>query len=842
MLSDLKFAFRQLLKSPAFTLVAVLSLALGIGANTAIFSLVNEVALKTLPVKNPQELVLFNWLSDSPGMMHSTWGWGSIDPVTKLQTSSSFSKLTYERFRDHSQTLAGAMAFAPLDSSTVVADGRAEVVSQSQVVSGNFFSGLGVSAQLGRILGPEDDRPGAPPAAVISDQYWQRRFGGDPAVLGKTLTLNSQPFTVVGVTPANFTGTQQVGENPDISIPLAFIEQVITDKEITQPWSWWLRIMGRRQPGVTMEQVAAELETVFQQSAREGDEAMPKGREPARTKPVAVPLLRVGPGAQGLTEQRARMAGTLKILAGLVGLVLAIACINVANLLLARGTARRKEIAVRLALGASRWRVIRQLLIESLVLAALGAGLGLVFAHWGADVLLALNPFGRGLQLDLKLDRTVLGFTAGTAVLTGVIFGLAPALGATRLDVGAGLQGSGKQGGSSARAVLPKILMVVQVGLSLVLLVGAGLFLRTLQSLREVDVGFNRTHLLMFRLDASTAGYEKNKYAGVYERVTGLIRNLPGVRAATFSHIALLGNGMASSSVYIDGRPTPTGRGTSPSFNRVESTFFETYQMPLVTGRLFTARDDEGAPKVAVINQTMARTYFGTENPVGQFFHQGRNPENNPPIEVVGVVRDAHYSDLRSAVPPTVFISYRQDPTNVGNFAVRTDGDPAALTTAVRKIVQDVDPNLPVANVRTLDEQVTRLMAQEILFGRLSTFFGVVALALACIGLYGLMSYAVLRRTTEIGIRMALGALPANVRWMILRESLVLVCLGVALGLGGAWAATQAVTAMLYGLSPHDPLVYGGMALLLIAVAVLACWLPARAATRVDPMIALRAE
>ncbi len=842
MLADLRFAVRQLLKSPGFAIVAVLSLALGIGANTAIFSLVNEVALKLLPVKAPKELVLFRWLSDSPGMMRSTWGWGGIDPKTNLRTSTSFSKLTFERFRDQSQALADTFAFAPLNSVIVVSDGQSEVIAQSQAVSGNFFSALGVHSSLGRPLGPEDDRLNADPVAVISHNYWGRRFNGDPGVIGKTLSVNQVSFTIVGVTPAGFNSTQQIGESPDLTVPLAWMEKVQPgESDLDQPWFWWLRIMGRLKSGVTIEQAAAELGPIFQQSAREGYAAYPTERIKPGEKAPALPLLRAGPGSQGLTEQRDQMARTVKILSGLVALVLAIACTNVANLLLARGTARQKEIALRIALGASRWRVVRQLLVESLLLSACGAGLGIAFATWGADLLLALRPFGRGMVLDLSLDWRVLGFTASVTLLTGIFFGLAPALRTTRINVNAGLQGSGKQGGSAGPSHLPGMLMVAQVALSLILLVGAGLFLQTLRRLQGLDVGFNRNQLLLFRIDTISGGHDRTRFAVVNERILEAIRRLPGVQRATFSQVAVLSNNSSSSTTVVDGRAAPAGRDTSPNYNRVEMDFFNTFQIPLLAGRAFTERDGVDAPKVAVVNQAMARIYFGEENPVGRTFRM-RGLPGDPTIEVVGLVRDARYSDLRSAVPPTVYLPFRQNPTGIGNFAIRTVGDPAALIPSIRKIVQEIDPNLPLANARTQDEQITRLLASEILFARLSSFFGVVALLLACIGLYGLMSYGVLRRTTEIGIRMALGALPANVRWMILRESLGLVGLGVVLGIAGAVAATKAVSNLLYDLSPRDPLVYGATALLLMVVALFACWLPARRAARVDPMIALRSE
>lgn len=837
---DVRHALRLLWKNPGFTVVAVLSLVIGIGTSTAVFTLCNEVLLKSLPVNRPQDLIVLRYRGKvcvvAPRWMEAD-GDRLAEPATGQTATNAFSPAVFERLRARGSDLADLFAFAPLPQLTVLIDGQPDVVPLIQVVSGNYYAGLGVRPLLGRVLAPADDQPESAPAAVISFRCWQRRFAQDPAAVGKVVWLNNVPVAIVGITPPDFPGTLQVGESPDFSVPLAIASRLRPDKmgrfDPHQPSFWWLRIMGRLAPGVTQERLQARLGGRFQQAVLD---AYPE----TRAQPE-FPQLVVESGRQGLDEARRSYRQSLLILAGIAGIVLLIACVNVANLLLARTTARRREIAVRLALGASSGRIIRQLLTESLMLALLGAGFGALLEWWGKDLLLALRPVGvSALVLDLHLDWRVLGLTTVVAVVAGLLFGLAPAVYATRLELKSEFQGAGCQ--RSAGCVAPaKALIVVQVALSLVLLVGAGLFTRTVQNLQAVDVGFNRTRLLLFQVDAIGAGRNRDQVANLYRRLNERIAVLPGVRASTYSLQPLLGGQKIVGDGSLRGPtgiPGQKGLGVSVDLNGVGPGFFTTFEMPILLGRAFTAREEMPGAEAVVINETLARTCFGDENVLGRRTNWG---------EIVGIVRDASYGDLKQPVAPTAYIPFLQAapaiaPDAKGNFAVRTLGDPMALLPSVRRAVRGIDPKLPLFDVRTQEADVDRLLQQERLFARLSRLFGAVALGLVCVGLYGLMSYSVLRRTAEIGIRLALGAVPGKVQRMILRESLGLVGAGLGIGLVIAAAITPQIAALLYGLSPYDPLTYGGVVLVLLTVGLVACWLPARRAAQIDAVTALRCE
>ena len=844
-IQDLRYGVRMLLRAKGFTAVAVLSLALGIGANTALFSLIDAVLLKMLPVKKPTELVLFDWLSGPRAMSRSIDGTTSDDPATGMRTSTSFSYLAFERLRDQNETLSGVFAFAPFEQLNVNVDGVAEVAG-GELVTGGYYDTLGVKAILGSTITPRDDAPGSEPVVVITHRYWERRFARDPEIIGKKINVNNVPFIIIGVTPPEFLGTLQVGESPDLTIPMSLEPQLRPrSQSLRQPWFWWVRIMGRLKPGIAAEQARANLEPAFQQSAQEGSEAalaqFPAQRQAQSSQPRDVPSLRVASGSQGLNELRSAYSQPLTILVIVVGVVLLIACANVANLLLSRAASRQKEIAVRLALGASRWRLIRQLLTESVLLAIIGGSVGVIFAYWGKDVLLVLRPWGGGeLILNLKLDLRVLAFTIGVSAITGLLFGLAPALRATRIDLTPALKDNARSlaGGSGSR--LTRSLIVIQVAMSLVLLVGAGLFVNTLRNLQAVDVGFNRENLLLFRVDPRLSGYSGPQIASLYPRITEQIEAIPGVRSATISRHPLLSGNRRTSSISVQ------GSAQEPSdvvyVNLVGASFFETMEMPILAGRSLNPRDDERAPKVAVINQTMARKYFGEDNPIGKRFGFGGDPAEAGKIEVVGVVRDAKYTSLRGETPPTAYTPYLQENPGQMNFEVRTAGDAAAMISSIRDAVREVDSNLPLFDVKTQRKQAEESLAQERLFATLSGFFGVLALLLACVGLYGVMSYGVARRTNEIGIRMALGATTLRITRMVMRETMWVVVIGVVIGLSAAVASTRLIKSMLFGLAPTDPLTISVAALLLIAVAALAGYIPARRAARVDPMIALRYE
>jgi predicted permease len=838
MLQDLRFGVRMLLRSKAFTAVAVLSLALGIGANTALFSVVDAVLLKDLPVSHPEQLVLFRWLDGNlsglrKGVIDSFSGSIDGDPATGLQTSISFSYPAFERFRDQNKTLASVFTFTSM--SLILNAGGETEMADAQGVSGDYFTGLGVPVVLGRILTTEDDKPGAEPAAVISNRCWQRRFNSDPAVIGKVVYLNGKPFTIVGITSSEFFSALDVGLAPEITLPMALLSQVSRGdaEHLHSATFWWLPIMGRLKPGVSAAQAQADLTAIMQRHALElsnksGDQRI-------------APQIRLDSGSQGLMEQRRRFSNQFAILMAIVGLVLLIACVNLANLLLARAATRQKELAVRASVGASRVRLIRQLLTESVLLAVLGGGLGLLFAAWGRHALLALLTANWDeFAIDLRLDWRVLGFTAIVSLLTGILFGLAPALRATRIELTPMLKAN-PGSGATARSRLSKALVIAQVAMSLVLLAGAGLFVRTLRNLNQVDAGFNRENLLIFRVDPRLSGYEKARLANLYQQMTERIAAIPGVRAVTSSDDALLGGGCSGTSVIVPGYTPRARENMMVSTIDVAPSFLATMEIPLLRGRDLTPQDNQQAPQVAVVNQALAERFFPNQNPLGRHirFRGVRD------VEIVGVASNTKYCAMRDAIPSLLYVPYLQNPPGPPpqmSFAVRTVGNPIAATAAIRQAVQSIDRNLPLLGIRAQNELIARMFTQERLFASLSSFFGLLALALVCIGLYGVMSYTVARRTHEIGVRMALGAQSRDVLRMVLRESLLLVLMGTLIGLAAAWATTRLIAGMLFGLTPTDPPTIALATLLLLAVAALASWLPARRAARVDPLVALREE
>ncbi len=856
LLQDLRYGLRMLAKNPGFTAVAVLTLALGIGANTAIFSLIDAVLLKMLPVQNPQQLVLLDWASHGwpNDIMHSLSGKMNQDKGGRF-TSTSFSYPAYEQIRAGNRVFSSVLALAGNESELNVGYNGEPRWSQGQLVSGTFFPTLGVQPVLGRALTPDDDRLGASPVAVISYGYWERRFGRDPATLGRTITVNSVPVTIVGVSPPEFYGVQP-GRAVDVWLSLH------TQPQVEPRWSegppgaaslfeardnWWVLIMGRLKPGVSEQQGRAELDVILQQSM--AAEVKPT------TKAETIPHLGVESGSKGLDYLRGEFSEPLFILMTVVGLVLLIACANVANLLLARAASRQKEIAVRLAIGAGRWRLVRQLLTESVLLAALGGVVGLVLAFWGTDLLVALMASGRdAFSLSVTPDSRVLAFTAAVSLLTGVLFGLSPALRSTRLDLTPALKESSgtllgvTQGKRGLRLGLGKTLVVTQVALSLLLLVGAGLFVRTLVNLESVNTGFNRRNLLLFGIDPTQDGYKGQRLVGFYQELTRRIESLPGVRSVTMSMSTLIAGGVSINSVSIPGYTPKPGQKNAVGeleayFNRVGPNFFETLGIPLALGRTIGEGDTEAAPKVAVVNQTFARQFLSGGNPVGRRFGFG-DEKTARDTEIVGVVGDAKYSDLRREVPPTVYVPCLQDVKWLGpiNFEVRTVGDPMQMASAVRRVAQDLDSNLALYQIRSQVDQINMSLFQERLFARLTSFFGLLAALLACVGVYGIMAFAAAQRTREIGIRMALGASRGEILQMVLRETLLLVAIGTAAGILTALGAARLIASLLYGLKPADPLTIAVATLLMLAAAALAGYVPARRAARVDPMVALRYE
>jgi len=849
---DLRYGVRQFLKSPGFTAVAVLSLALGIGANTALFSLVDAVLLKMLPVKNPEELVLLKWTFPNKSMIGMHNGYGGRDPVTGWRTGTSFSFPAYEQFRARSQTLSDVFAFASIQQLNVGVDGQAGI-AEGQLVTGGYFKGLGAPLMFGRPITDEDDRADSNPVAVISYEYWQGRFGRDSAVIGKTININNHSFTIVGVTAPQFHGTLQIGESPALTLPMAWGPKLTQGRsDVREAWYWWVQIIGRMKPGVNAEAVRTELETMFQQSAMEGWNALPVDRRPPDYGQRELPRMQVTAGGQGLNNLRNAYVQPLKVLMIVVGLTLLIACANVANLLLARATRRRQEIAVRLALGASRFRIVRQLLTESLLMAVAGASLGLLMAWWSKDLLRLWHPWGESqLNVDLRLDWRVLGFTAAVAFATSILFGLVPAMRATKIDLTPALKENSRSSTSSL-SLLGKTLVVAQVAVSLMLLIGAGLFVRTLSNLQRVDLGFNADNLLLFRVDPRLNGYDNERIGSLYQQMVERIEAVPGVRSATLSRHPLLSGVSANGPGFVEGRPPLPEAENDLYQQRVRWNFFETMQIPLLAGRSLTEQDDARAPLVAVVNQTMARKFFGDENPVGKRF--GFSPDTSNQIEIVGVVKDAKYTGQREETPATAYIPFNQLRMGQMNFEIKTAGDPNALVGAIREAVRQVDKDLPLFEIKTQREQADASLTQERLFARLTGFFGLLALLLASIGLYGVMAYAVAQRTHEIAIRMALGATQRNILRRIVGQGMLLAGSGLSIGGAGAYALTRLVTSssdfeltrfiskQLYGVRATDPLTFLLAALLLTLVALLACWIPARRAAKVDPMVALRYE
>ncbi len=847
MLKDLRHGVRMLLQAKGWTAVVVLSLALGIGANAAIFSGLNGLLLTKIPAKDPDSLVRLRWVGRND-MQTSSSDYGSVNRAAygDQNVRTTFSYALYKQFVGDNRTMTDLAAFAPFSRVNLVADGQAEL-AQSFIASGNYFQVLGLGARLGRTIVPEDDRADAPPVAVISSKFWHSRFGTDPAVVGKVVRVSNVQVTIVGVLPPDFTGVQQpMAEAPDITVALALEPQLETTSgpsQISQPTYWWLQIMGRLKPGATPAQVQGNLEGVFQSTARAGLDSYLKGlndaeRATSRNRDrTRVPHLLAEPGARGIYDVNNNDLQAATILTVVVALVLLIVCANVANLLLSRATTRQKEISVRLSLGATRARLVRQLLTESLLLAAIGGGLGMVVAYWGR----ALMPTFQGQAPPL--DWKVLIFVAAVTLLTGVLFGIVPALRGTAVNVNAALKETSRSvvGG---RSLVGKALLVVQVAISLVLLVGAGLFLQTLSNLRRVDVGFDPQNLVLFRINPSLIRYDEKRIAPFYTDLLTRIGTLPGVRGAAMSQPALLSGSINSTSIFVQGRSYPQGRQTdlNNSINRlvISPNFFDVMGIPVVAGRGFTKRDTATSPKVVVINEAAGRKYFPGENPLGHHF--GSSPENAADLEVVGVLRDAKYNSVRDEAPPTMYQPYLQTRLFNATVEVRTAMAPAGAMTAIREAVRQIDPNLPVTDVSTQIEQVEKRFQQEKLFAQAYALFGGVALLLASIGLFGLMSYSVARRTNEIGIRMALGAQRVDVLGLVMRESMLLVAIGVVAGLTLALLAARLVTTLLYGLPPRDPITMAAAVAVMAAVSALAGYLPARRASRVDPMVALHYE
>jgi predicted permease len=842
MLRDIRHAVRMLLQAKGWTTVVVLSLALGIGANTALFSAINGLLLRTLSVRDPDTLVRLRWSGKNDMVTSSSdYGFSGIDENGR-NIRATFSYPMFRQFVTGNQTMTDLFACAPFGRVSVVVDGQADIAN-SFISTGNYYRVLGVNAMLGRTIVPEDDRPDAPPVAVLSARYWRSRFGSDPKAIGKVIRINNVPVTVVGVLPAAFTGIQQtVHDGHDVGVPLALDGQLsIGPKEQSsriRPTYWWLQVMGRLKPGATVAQVQANLEGVFQQTARAGlNEYLASISESERgtmrnRNRTEVPRLRVDSGARGVYDVNPTDKRAVTILSVVVILVLLIVCANVANLLLSRATARSKEISVRLSLGATRARLIRQLMTESLLLASLGGVLGVLVGYWGQRLL--PGPPGQATALDWRILAFVLAITG----LTGLIFGVAPAFRATGMSVNTALKENSRSVVGS-RSMLSRLLLIVQVAISLVLLVGAGLFLRTLNNLRHVDVGFNPQNLVLFRVNPQLNRYDEPRTRRLYDQLAESVAAAPGVKAVTGSNPALLSGSVNSTGIFVQGRTYTLDAKVDINRLVVLPNFFEIMEIPFLAGRGFTERDDDKAPKVVILNSAAVRKYFPDENPIGR--RMGGSPEENATMEIVGIVRDVKYNSVRDEVPPTMYVPYRQASGGV-MLEVRTAGDPVSAMGGIREAVRRIDSNLPIMDMSTQMEQIERRFLQEKLFAQANAFFGGLAVLLAAVGLFGLMSYSVARRTNEIGIRMALGARSQDVLRLVMRESMTLVVVGIVIGLAVALGASRLVKTLLFGLAPTDVFSLMGAMLVMIAVSAFAGYLPARRASRVDPMVALHQE
>jgi predicted permease len=829
--ADLRLAARQMRHARAFSAVAVLILAIGIGANTAIFSLVNTVLLKSLPVRHPEQLRHLEWTAHRTGFMQSYDGSNTRTPSGET-VASSFSYSAFQYLRGHSDALELFGFGGSTNQFNLNIRGRAELAS-GRVVSGNFFGVLGVEPLLGRAITPEDDQPGGGAAvAVLSYAFWQRAFGGDPGVLGQTVGLNGTPFAVIGVTPKSFQGIDP--ETPtDVMVPLAMQAVAYAESsKLDEPRSWWLRVMGRLPDGAGEEQARARIEFLLQQAIA----AEPPGEE------YDAPRITLRAGGQGLEFLRNRFHTPLLVLMAAAAAVLLIVCANIGGLLLTRAAARRKEIGTRLALGAGRPRLVRQLLTESLALAAIGGGAGVALAYALRNSLPGLLSRGsEPLLLDMSLDARMLGFSVAACVVAGIAFGLAPALRATRVELATMLKQGCGPGGGVSRVRTGRALVAVQVSLSLVLLAGAALFVRTVANLRSETLGFQPENLLVFQLNGTLNRYEDEPLLDLYEQVVRNIETLPGVISASVSRHGLLTGGRTGTGVFVAGYQPRDGAGNGSNVHYVAPKFFETMGIPLLLGRDIEWSDRKGAPRVAAVNEAFAKQFFEGNNPLGRQVGMDReNPADT--IEVIGLVGDAKYSGLRQSAPPTMYIPFRQHPQHMMTFVVRAVRDPEGLLAALRKTVETIDPNLPLFNVRTQTGQLSRAMQQESLFANLLVAFGLLALFLACLGLYGTLAFAVTARIPEIGLRMALGAQRRDVAAMIVKSSLAPVGIGVVLGVAGAVAAARLIESMLFGVAANDPLTLAGAVAVLMASAALAAWLPARRAARVDPMTALRYE
>jgi len=824
---DVRYGLRQLCKSPGFTAVAVLSLALGIGANTAIFSMINGILLKSLPVRNPHELRVINWTCDTthkwPNMRERTGNFGRTK--SNKVYSGSFPYPAYRDFAEQARGFSDIFAFSYIEGPMTINAGGVATLANGQMVSGNFFKGYGARVLIGRPITPEDDHPDAPPVAVLTYPLWQRVYGLDPHVLGRTLMVGNTGFTVIGVLPRRYVGPLAGVMRTDFYVPMMAQPRLMDEDDwLNSDNAWWVQMMGRLAPGANEVRVQASLGLLFSHVVNRSETELDR------------PGILLQKGRHGVLGERRETAGPLWYLQGVVGLVLLIACANLAGLLLARGAARQHEMAVRAAMGAGRWRLIRQSLTESMILSLAGVCLGLVFSSW---IRAALTGFiidpSSNQHFNLQVDANVLIFTLAVGVVTALLSGLFPALRAGAADPSAGLKDSGSRGAPRLR--LGKMLVTAQVGLSVIMVVAAGLLSRTLINLYRIDPGFDTENLLLVQIRPfqSLSGWGDTK--GFLKAVRQEITGIPGVRSVALSGRTFLGKIHSRCYISITGRSDAEPRESLELI--VSDGYFATMGINLLQGRDFRATDTPGSQRVAIVNEEFGRLFFPDENPLDQFI-----TIENEEHQIVGLCSNQKYRQLRRGVSPILYLPHSQNWDPSMTYAIRTVLPPLSLRPAVRKAVADLDRNLPLEGITITTPKlvIAEFLALERLYALLCGSLALLAVLLSCIGLYGIMAYNVARRTGEMGIRKALGARPWDVAWPILREALTLAAIGVAIGLSVALALVQLIQSIVYGIEPHDPLTMIGAAVLIITVAALAAWIPARRAARIDPMNALRYE
>ena len=834
---DISYAVRQLRKSPGFATVAILSLALGIGANTAIFTLINGLILKSLPVRHPEQLVVFGDGTNS----------GQIDGIGP----GPLDMFPYDFFKqveaqhDPLQDVCATGSY-PVAVSLRTGPGAVAKQALTQMVSGSFFRVLGVEPVLGRPILPADaDAPGRNPVAVLSHRYWSTAFGADPSVIGRTVTLNATTFTVIGVTPENFFGVELNADTPDMWVPVTMQQEVMLQPSLIKAHGlFWLHVMGRQKEGVSTQQAQAWVTQQLQQFmvAREGAQISDKRK--SEIAQIYVPLL---PGGRGISHLRDQFSRPLYILMGIVILVLVIACANLANFLLAKSASREREISTRMAMGASRARVLRHVLTEALMLSSLGGLAGLLLAFFGTRMLVAfVVEGGQSSPLEATPDLQVLAFTFGVSLLTGALFGIAPAWRASRVQAASLSSSARTASGTGARSnrLVPRVLVAGQVALSLMLLVGAGLFVRTLQNLKNQNFGFNRSNVLLADLEEKLAGYKADQLVDLNGRIIRRLEALPGVKSASLSGGQPMMFGAWRSPIFVQGYSPAPNEDISTSINRVSTEYFSTVGIPVLQGRAFGAQDSAASMKAVIVNQTVAKHFFPLGDAVGHQFTIA-DPSVTGPWQIVGVVADTKYNDPREQPKKMIYLPLDQltaDDAFPYSLQVRSQGDPSQIENEVRAAMAEVDPGLPVLQMKTISEYIDLFMENERLISQLATFFSGLALALACIGLYGIMTHNVVRRTNEIGIRIALGAQARGILWMVLGESLALLAIGVAVGVPATLAATQYLRAQLFGLSPFNVATILAAVATISVVILTASYLPAHRAAQVDPMVALRYE